>query len=374
MRRWDMDRYFLAYFDGSLLERRIEEKKTKKKTVKCQNIKEGMAEGTKESFVGWNFLFYFSQLIGLQPKTQKISTMKHKKKSKNTNVSPKSEPVERFTAEDLDAISSDDDTGASSGKDEWNAEALALRQAINDGAFNHLLKKFRKESDKKSNNKKEISTFIEADLDDSDDDDDKIEGKNIDDNEEEEDEEEEEDDDDDVEEEEIGDNDDDDDDEEGDNDEDDEVGDDDNDDIEEEEDNRETKKSKSFETDIREEGFDKENEDSEDDRSETNQDHTIRSKALTSIYNEISSNNMPWPETFVIQSKNASPFNGSEATVDIHDDLKREMAFYNMALDAVQEARTKCLQFKVPFSRPDDFFAEMVKSDGKSGFSPTSIS
>jgi len=75
---------------------------------------------------------------------------------------------------------------------------------------------------------------------------------------------------------------------------------------------------------------------------------------------------MPWLETFdIIPSQAALPFskhNGGNP-LDVHDDLKREVAFYNVALDAVQHAKQKCLEEKLPFTRPDDFFAEMVKSD-----------
>lgn len=39
------------------------------------------------------------------------------------------------------------------------------------------------------------------------------------------------------------------------------------------------------------------------------------------------------------------------------------MAFYKLALDAVPEARKLCNKFDIPFSRPTDYYAEMVKSD-----------
>lgn len=47
----------------------------------------------------------------------------------------------------------------------------------------------------------------------------------------------------------------------------------------------------------------------------------------------------------------------------INDDLKRELEFYNQALYAAKEGRRRVLAAKVPFSRPEDFFAEMVKTD-----------
>ena len=48
---------------------------------------------------------------------------------------------------------------------------------------------------------------------------------------------------------------------------------------------------------------------------------------------------------------------------DVHDDLNRELAFYKQCLDAATEGRSLLLKEGVPFTRPNDYFAEMVKSD-----------
>ncbi|KAI0998646.1 hypothetical protein K3495_g9550 [Podosphaera aphanis] len=48
---------------------------------------------------------------------------------------------------------------------------------------------------------------------------------------------------------------------------------------------------------------------------------------------------------------------------DISDDLNRELAFYAQCLSAVKVARQKLKEEGVPFSRPTDYFAEMVKAD-----------
>lgn len=54
---------------------------------------------------------------------------------------------------------------------------------------------------------------------------------------------------------------------------------------------------------------------------------------------------------------------------DISDDLQRELAFYAQALEAVKKGRQLLKKEGVPFSRPNDYFAEMVKvwlsTDGK---------
>lgn len=52
---------------------------------------------------------------------------------------------------------------------------------------------------------------------------------------------------------------------------------------------------------------------------------------------------------------------------DINDDLNRELAFYKQSLDAVEKARILLKKEDMPFSRPTDYFAEMVKSDEHMG-------
>jgi rRNA-processing protein EBP2 len=48
---------------------------------------------------------------------------------------------------------------------------------------------------------------------------------------------------------------------------------------------------------------------------------------------------------------------------DVSDDLNRELAFYAQSLSAVKEARANLKAEGAPFSRPTDYFAEMVKAD-----------
>jgi len=49
--------------------------------------------------------------------------------------------------------------------------------------------------------------------------------------------------------------------------------------------------------------------------------------------------------------------------IDVNDDLNRELAFYKQALAAVKEGRKRLLAEGLPFSRPADYFAEMIKDD-----------
>ncbi|XP_053099424.1 probable rRNA-processing protein EBP2 [Hemicordylus capensis] len=50
-------------------------------------------------------------------------------------------------------------------------------------------------------------------------------------------------------------------------------------------------------------------------------------------------------------------------TVNPEDDFKREMSFYHQAQTSVLEALPQLHQLKIPTRRPDDYFAEMAKSD-----------
>ncbi|GMM31250.1 Ebp2 protein [Martiniozyma asiatica (nom. inval.)] len=48
---------------------------------------------------------------------------------------------------------------------------------------------------------------------------------------------------------------------------------------------------------------------------------------------------------------------------DIYDDTERELQFFKQGLDAAVQGRKKLMALNIPFSRPMDYFAEMVKSD-----------
>lgn len=64
-----------------------------------------------------------------------------------------------------------------------------------------------------------------------------------------------------------------------------------------------------------------------------------------------------WVETQTITS-------GERCQVDnVDDDLARELAFYNQALAAAQEAIGRFDEAGLPWLRPVDYYAEMIKSD-----------
>lgn len=67
----------------------------------------------------------------------------------------------------------------------------------------------------------------------------------------------------------------------------------------------------------------------------------------------------PFDQTLVLVGGSVDDF----ADVDAGDDLKREVAFYKQALSVVGRARKLAAKHDVPFTRPRDYYAEMVKTD-----------
>ncbi|KAG6818737.1 hypothetical protein H0H93_002266 [Arthromyces matolae] len=65
---------------------------------------------------------------------------------------------------------------------------------------------------------------------------------------------------------------------------------------------------------------------------------------------------LPWTETLSVTYPQT-------IDVDVDDDLNRELAFYKQALHTAEAARSLAAKAKFPFTRPSDYFAEMVKSD-----------
>ncbi|OAY84544.1 putative rRNA-processing protein EBP [Ananas comosus] len=69
-----------------------------------------------------------------------------------------------------------------------------------------------------------------------------------------------------------------------------------------------------------------------------------------------------WPENVEWIHKLTVDHDQAEG-VDVNDDLGRELAFYTQALDGTRKAFDKLQGMKIPFLRPPDYYAEMVKSD-----------
>jgi rRNA-processing protein EBP2 len=259
------------------------------------------------------------------------------KKNKKEKKSPKSEEKKPLiTMEDLEEMSGDELPP----EDEWDEEAKALKEAILGGAYDHLLKREDGGTDdEESIEEIEVRSTDEDSENDGDFDNKESGGKEV------------------VEEESQSHS-----SEEASESEDKEVGEEEHDEHDDNDDDDDDDEAASDEEDS---GSDSDNEESDVHHSSNQQSG---SKALHIITNQLiaEKSGWPWAETFAIVAQTPLPFNvEGEDHVDIHDDLKREVAFYDMALESVFQAREQCKKAGISISRPADFFAEMVKSDGE---------
>lgn len=69
---------------------------------------------------------------------------------------------------------------------------------------------------------------------------------------------------------------------------------------------------------------------------------------------------LEWIETLVCTSSQKSDMEDSKLA---SDDLARELHFYKMALDASKFAKKQIEKTDKPFWRPQDYYAEMIKTD-----------
>lgn len=110
--------------------------------------------------------------------------------------------------------------------------------------------------------------------------------------------------------------------------------------------------------------------DDDDANNDMQQRNASSSKALLLVTQEIQDEKkgMPWAEIFAVTPSTSLPFGEADEDgekINIHDDLKREVIFHDVALEAALKARDLCREANIPFTRPDDFYAEMVKTDGR---------
>jgi rRNA-processing protein EBP2 len=282
-----------------------------------------------------------------------------KRRKDRTEISPKDEKRQRIvTMQALQELSSDDDDDDATlpPESEWSKEALALKAAIEAGTFDAaVINKDDEEGD----------PFEEVDLDDDDEDEEDSNSMEVN--------------------EQKG----------AENDceydidakkenEDDDSGTDEDENDEDDEDSKEgtsdLDKSRKVEPSESVQNEDSEGDDEEVD-SDTDDDevspnrssehHVIQGKALCIVAASLAAEkkDWPWSETFDIIPPTPLPFADKDSeggtTLGVHDDLQREVAFYDLALEAVLEAKRRCHSAGIPFTRPADFFAEMVKTDGR---------
>jgi rRNA-processing protein EBP2 len=85
---------------------------------------------------------------------------------------------------------------------------------------------------------------------------------------------------------------------------------------------------------------------------------------VAALKNALERIELPWSKHSFQEHQSLTTAQKVESQIkDIYDDTERELAFYKQALEATTEGRAKLLKLKVLFTRPQDYFAEMVKSD-----------
>jgi rRNA-processing protein EBP2 len=278
------------------------------------------------------------------PKKLKKQQSKKQVVEEKPSASESEDEDMKLTLEALDAISDEEDSddaaenGEEDGGDgEWDDEANALRAMISNGAFDEMLKKHGKKGNTSAKGGGKKSKQQQEESSDEEDGSDEEELEEV--------------------------------------------------ELSMEQDDQEDEENGSNKSDDEESSDD---EDRAEIKPAANQVNTLEIALKTAI--QSTDRNLPWAESFAVVPPTPLPFgsvdddatttaaakkrklnntddDGEEEeekqTVDIHDDLKREVAFYDNALEAVNIARMECEEAGIPFTRPDDFFAEMVKSDGE---------
>ncbi|OMO85874.1 Enolase [Corchorus capsularis] len=105
---------------------------------------------------------------------------------------------------------------------------------------------------------------------------------------------------------------------------------------------------------------------SESDSEEEEEDVKLAEPAKNAIFNRDGLleklQDISWPENVDWMHKLSLDID-QEKEVDVNDDLARELAFYTQALEGTRVAFEKFQSMGLPFLRPADYYAEMVKSD-----------
>ncbi|PON78123.1 Eukaryotic rRNA processing [Parasponia andersonii] len=100
--------------------------------------------------------------------------------------------------------------------------------------------------------------------------------------------------------------------------------------------------------------------------SEEDEDVKLTEPSKNAIYNTDGIldklGDISWPENVGWIHKLSIDID-QEQQVDVNDDLARELAFYNQALEGTKKAFEKLQSMGLPFLRPADYYAEMLKTD-----------
>ncbi|KAF4358092.1 hypothetical protein F8388_009375 [Cannabis sativa] len=116
-----------------------------------------------------------------------------------------------------------------------------------------------------------------------------------------------------------------------------------------------------FDDDVSESGSEFETESEDEDG-----DVKLVEPSKTAIYNTDGMldklGDIKWPDNVEWIHKLSVDVDQQQA-VDVNDDLTRELAFYSQALEGTKQAFGKLQSMGIPFLRPPDYYAEMVKTD-----------
>lgn len=108
------------------------------------------------------------------------------------------------------------------------------------------------------------------------------------------------------------------------------------------------------------------NEEMSQSESDSEEDVKLAEPSKTAVYNRDGLldklGDISWPENVEWIHKLSIDID-QEEEVDVNDDLKRELAFYTQALEGTRQAFEKLQSMGLPFLRPADYYAEMVKTD-----------
>ncbi|KDP26208.1 hypothetical protein JCGZ_22454 [Jatropha curcas] len=111
---------------------------------------------------------------------------------------------------------------------------------------------------------------------------------------------------------------------------------------------------------------DTDREESESEFESEEEDWKLSEPSKNAIYNRDGLNDklqdISWPENAGWIHKLSIDID-QEQEVDVNDDLARELSFYTQALEGTRQAFEKLESMGLPFLRPPDYYAEMVKSD-----------
>lgn len=104
-----------------------------------------------------------------------------------------------------------------------------------------------------------------------------------------------------------------------------------------------------------------------EDESDDEEEKPVEEARKDAIYNTVGMHDkleeVGWPDGIDWIHSLRVDYKGEGDIVDVNDDLGREMSFYTQGLDGAREAYLKLQTMGVPFLRPADYYAEMIKSD-----------